>query len=154
VGVQVTARSYRRRPVLAETVLACRPVEAIARVRLAPDKPCLAFERQLGAIPAVLSAVHVTGDVDYELRLACRDVADLGAVLTSLRGCGGTEVASTALVLREVAGLGQSGPAIPNGVTVPRLRRTLSACPALPPVSGPAVRAWSPTARSRSAACG
>jgi len=36
----------------------------------------------LQAIPAVLSAVHVTGDVDYEFRLACRDVADLGAALT------------------------------------------------------------------------
>ncbi len=53
----------------------------IARVRLAPDTPCQAFERQLQAIPAVLSAVHVTGHVDYELRLACRDVADLRAGL-------------------------------------------------------------------------
>src|SRR5271165_4254952 len=60
----------------------CGPVQAIARVCLAPDKPREAFERQLQAIPAVLSAVHVTGDVDYEFRLACRDVADLGAALT------------------------------------------------------------------------
>ena len=57
-------------------------MQAIARVCLAPDKPREAFERQLQAIPAVLSAVHVTGDVDYEFRLACRDVADLGAALT------------------------------------------------------------------------
>jgi Lrp/AsnC family transcriptional regulator, leucine-responsive regulatory protein len=111
----VTARSYRRRSVLAETVPECGSVQAIARVRLAPDTPCQAFERQLQAIPAVLSAVHVTGDVDYELRLACRDVADLDAVLSSLRGCGGAEVASTALVVREVAGLDRPDLRFRNG---------------------------------------
>jgi hypothetical protein len=46
----------------------------------------------------------VTGDVDYELLIACRAIADLDSVLTCLRGCGGTEVASAELVLREVAG--------------------------------------------------
>ena len=151
---RVTARSYQRRAVLAETVPAGCPVQAIARVRLAPDKPRRAFEWQLLAIPAVLSAVHVIGDVDYELRLACREVADLGAVLTSLRGCGAADVVSTELVLGEVPGLGQRGPAIPDGGTRPRPRETLSACPAWRPASGPAVRAWSPTVSSRSAACG
>jgi hypothetical protein len=108
----VTARSARRGAVLAETVPACGPVQAIARVRLAPGKPRQAFEWQLRAIPAVLSAVHVIGDVDYEVRLACLDVADLAGVLTSLRGCGGAQVVSTELVLGEVPGLGQRGPAI------------------------------------------
>ena len=103
-GVPVTARSDQRRPVLAETVPECGPVQAIARVRLAPDKPRPAFEWQLRAIPAVLSAVHVIGDVDYELRLACPDVADLATVLTSLRGCGGAEVVSAELILGEVPG--------------------------------------------------
>jgi hypothetical protein len=42
--------------------------------------------------------------VDYELLIACRAIADLDSVLTCLRGCGGTEVASAELVLREVAG--------------------------------------------------
>ena len=118
----MTARSDHRRAVLAETVPACRPVQAIARVRLAPDQPRQAFEWQLRAIPAVLSAVHVIGDVDYELRLTCREVADLGAVLTSLRGCGGAEVVSTELVLGEVPGLGQRGPAVLDGGTRPRPR--------------------------------
>ena len=101
----MTARSAQRGAVLAETVPACGPVQAIARVRLAPGKPRQAFEWQLRAIPAVLSAVHVIGDVDYEVRLACLDVSDLAAVLTSLRGCG-AQVASTELVLGEVPGLG------------------------------------------------
>ncbi len=106
----MTARSYQCRPVLAETVPECGPVQAIVRVRLAPGKPRQAFEWQLRAIPAVLSAVCVIGEVDYELRLACPDVADLATVLTGLRGCGGVEVVSTALVLGEVPGLGQRGP--------------------------------------------
>ena len=55
----MTARSDQRGAVLAETVPACGPVQAIARVRLAPGKPRQAFEWQLRAIPAVLSAVHV-----------------------------------------------------------------------------------------------
>ena len=38
-GVPVTAHSYQHRPVLANTVKACRSVQAIARVRLPPDKP-------------------------------------------------------------------------------------------------------------------
>jgi Lrp/AsnC family leucine-responsive transcriptional regulator len=97
----------RRRLALAEAPREQRQlVQAIARVRLAPDKPCGVFEQQLRMAPAVLSAVHVTGDVDYELRLACDGVASLGAVLAGLRGCGGIEVVSTALVLREVPGLG------------------------------------------------
>ena len=86
------------------------PAQAIARVRLAPDKPRPAFEWQLRAIPAVLTAVHVIGDVDYELRLACPEVAGLATVLSSLRGCGGVEVVSAALVLGEVPGLGQRRP--------------------------------------------
>ena len=120
----MTARIDQRRPVLAETVPECGPVQAIARVRLAPDKPRPAFEWQLRAIPAVLSAVHVIGDVDYELWLACPDVADLAAVLTGLRGCGCVEVASIALVLGEVPGLGQRGPAVLDWRARSRPRKT------------------------------
>jgi hypothetical protein len=91
--------------------------QAICRVRLAPGLSCEVFERRLRAMPAVLSAVHVTGDVDYELRLGCRDIAGIGDVLGCLRGCGDAEVASTALVLREVPGLGETGPAVPEQVS-------------------------------------
>jgi hypothetical protein len=119
-GIPVTARSYQRRSVVAETVPERCLVQAIARVRLAPDKPRPAFEWQLRAIRAVLSAVHVIGDVDYELRLACRDLAGLATVLSGLRGCGGVEVVSTALVLGEVPGLGQRGLAVLDWEALPR----------------------------------
>lgn len=97
------------------------PVQAIVRVRLAPGQPDQVFEQWLRAIPAVLDAVVVTGDIDYELRLNCRNFADLGDVLTRIRGCRGVEVDSTALVLHEVTGLGRRQIA-PDEVTLRRVR--------------------------------
>jgi hypothetical protein len=105
----------------------CGLVQASARVRLAPYLSREVFEAHLRAIPAVRSAVHVIGDVDYELRLECRDLADLGVVLASLRRCRGTEVASTALVVREVEGLNRRARSVPDWGTVPRPRQTRSA---------------------------
>jgi Lrp/AsnC family leucine-responsive transcriptional regulator len=106
---------------------ACGSVQAIARVRLAPFLSRQVFEQNLRTVPAVRSAVHVIGDVDYELRLVCRDLADLGFVLSSLRRCRGTEVVSTALVLREVEGLSRRARSTPAWGTVPRSRQTRSA---------------------------
>src|ERR1700691_900267 len=79
-GVAMTTRVPRRRtvrPVPAEAEPAGGLVQAIARVRLAPYLSRQVFEAHLRTIPAVRSAVHVIGDVDYELRLACRDLGDL-----------------------------------------------------------------------------
>jgi hypothetical protein len=126
----VTTRVPRRRtvrPVPGQAQSACGLVQASARVRLAPQLSREVFEAHLRAIPAVRSAAHVIGDVDYELRLECRDLADLGVVLASLRRCRGTEVASTALVLRDVEGLNRRARSIPDWGTVPRPRQTRSA---------------------------
>jgi DNA-binding Lrp family transcriptional regulator len=120
-------RPRAARPVPAEAQPACGVVQAIARARLAPYLSRAAFEAHLRTIPAVRSASHVIGDVDYELRLECRDLADLGAVLAGLRRCRGTEVVSTALVLREVAGLSRRARSIPDWGAVPRPRQTRSA---------------------------
>jgi hypothetical protein len=102
-------------------------VQAIVRIRLAPNLSREVFEAHLRAVAAVRSAAHVIGDVDYEVRLVCRDLADLGVVLASLRRCQGTEVVSTALVLREVEGLHRRARSIPDWGTVPRSRQTRSA---------------------------
>jgi len=115
------------RPVPAGAQPECGPVQALVRARLAPHLSREMFEEHLRAIPAVRSAVHIIGDVDYEIRLTCRDLADLGAVLSSLRRCRGTEVVSTALVLREVEGLGRRARSVPDWGAVPRPRQTRSA---------------------------
>lgn len=106
---------------------ACGSVQATARVRLAPCLSREMFEAHLRTIPAVRSAVYVIGDVDYELRLACRDLAHLGVVLASLRGCQGTEVVSTALLLRDVEGLNRRARSVRDWRTGPRPRQTRSA---------------------------
>jgi DNA-binding Lrp family transcriptional regulator len=85
------------------------------------------FEAHLRTIPAVRSAWHVIGDVDYELTLDCRDLADLAVVLSSLRGCRGTEVASAALVLGEVEGLARRARSGADWRTLPRPRQARSA---------------------------
>jgi DNA-binding Lrp family transcriptional regulator len=126
----MTTRVPRRgivRPVPAKAQPTCGSVQAVVRVRLAPYLSREMFEAHLRTIPAVRSALFVIGDVDYEVRLDCRDVADLGVVLSSLRGCRGTEVASTALVLGEVEGLGRRARSIADWGTAPRPRQTRSA---------------------------
>jgi hypothetical protein len=124
---QTRRASQTRRPVPAKAQPTCGSVQALVRVRLAPYLLRQTFEQDLRDIPAVRSAVHILGDVDYELRLECHDLAHLAVVLTSLRSCRGTEVVSTALVLGDVAGLGRRALSIAEWGSAPRPRRTRSA---------------------------
>jgi hypothetical protein len=80
-------------------------VDAVVRVRLAPSASRSGFERYLRTLAGVLGAWRVTGDVDYELLIACPATADIEGELICLRCYGGTEVSSVGLVLREVSGL-------------------------------------------------
>lgn len=59
------------------------------------------FERDLRGIPEVQSAVHTTGEYDYQLRLACTGTSDLEAVVDAVRRIGAREVHSR-IVLGEV----------------------------------------------------
>jgi DNA-binding Lrp family transcriptional regulator len=120
-------RPVRPVPVPVQAQPTCGSVQASTRVRLAPYLRREEFEAHLRTMPAVRSALHVIGDVDYELRLECRDLPDLGVVLASLNRCRGTEVVSTVLVLCEVEGLNRRARSIPDWGTVPRPRQTRSA---------------------------
>jgi AsnC-like helix-turn-helix protein len=82
-----------------------RPVQALVGVRLPPDASRQILEKQLRSIPAVRSAWHVTGEVDYELQVSCPDLGALRGVLRDLSHCCGAEVAAVDLVLAEVPGL-------------------------------------------------
>jgi hypothetical protein len=88
----------------AKTVVVGSPVQAVVRIRLAPRVSRREFEQYVRTLACVRCAWQVTGDVDYELLAACPVVADLDDLLACLRGCGGTEVTSTELVLRELRG--------------------------------------------------
>lgn len=126
----MTARGPARRavrPVRTNAQSACGSVQALARVRLASCRSRQEFEQDLRSIPAVRSAVRVIGDVDYELRLECSDLPQLGAVLTRLRACRGIEVASTALVVGDVVGLRRRTLSVPDWGTPSRPRQPRSA---------------------------
>jgi hypothetical protein len=69
----------------------------------------------------VLRAALVTGEVDYEVQLDCPSFADLGDVLSRIRGREGVCVASTALVLHEVAGLSRNRQATSEEAAMLRL---------------------------------
>lgn len=114
----VTAPHRRKRPPrrllvaaapAAKAVIVGDPVQAVVRVRLAPAASRRGFEQYVRTLTCVRYGWQVTGEVDYELLVVCRAVADLDGVLTCLRDCGGTEVTSSALVLREVAGQETAG---------------------------------------------
>jgi Lrp/AsnC family leucine-responsive transcriptional regulator len=72
------------------------PLEALVEIDLAAGSDMEAFERGLRARPAVVEALHATGDRDYLVRLRCTDTdelhrrvrelkAELGAVRTVTR---------------------------------------------------------------------
>ena len=84
------------------------------------------FEDQVRALPQIIAADNVAGEMDYLLTIVARDVSDLQAVLASLSTRGGQRLA-TYLRLGEVKPpsrlpLGVTGP--PSDVPAHRRRRT------------------------------
>jgi Lrp/AsnC family leucine-responsive transcriptional regulator len=61
------------------------PVHAVAEVDMAPGTDPIAFEEGLRALPAVVEALHATGDCDYLVRLRCRDTAELHHVVRAIK---------------------------------------------------------------------
>jgi Lrp/AsnC family leucine-responsive transcriptional regulator len=61
-------------------------------------------------LEAVTEVLHLTGAPDYQLRIACRDTAELDALLRSLRRRLGAADTETTIILR-------SGPLAPDGST-------------------------------------
>jgi hypothetical protein len=87
-------RGLTARPDPARAQPTCGSAQALARVRLAPFLSRQVFERQLRTIPAVRSALYVIGDVDYELRLECRAIAEwIADEGMSLDVCSASELA-------------------------------------------------------------
>ena len=54
----------------------------------------------MAKLEAVTDAVHVTGRFDYQLRVACRDTAELDRLLRHLKREGGVTDTETRVVLR------------------------------------------------------
>ncbi len=71
-----------------------RRLIALSDTKLKDDVDRHVFERHLDAVPQVLSAIHTTGEYDYQLRLACVDTQDLENAVDTLRGLGVREIHS------------------------------------------------------------
>jgi Lrp/AsnC family leucine-responsive transcriptional regulator len=78
-----------------------RDVEALVDVRLASDQDDAGFEAAVARLPAVVEDVHLTGGTDHQLRVACRDVAELNELLRGMRAVDGVAGIETRLILHQ-----------------------------------------------------
>jgi Lrp/AsnC family transcriptional regulator, leucine-responsive regulatory protein len=82
-----------------EPAAAGRRLVALIDVRLAAAGSNEAFEAAVAELEAVTDALHVTGRFDYQLRVACRDTAELDRLLRRLKRGGGVTETETRVVL-------------------------------------------------------
>lgn len=76
-------------------------VQAVVDVDMAPGTDPVTFEGHLRAMPAVVEALHATGDHDYIVRVRCRDTAELHEVVRALKAEAGAAHTATRVVLDE-----------------------------------------------------
>ena len=80
-----------------------RALLALIDVRLPASLSRAMFESAMRSIPGVLSATLMTGDSDYQLRVACKDADDLDEIIGELREKAGVHETYSRLVLREIS---------------------------------------------------
>jgi Lrp/AsnC family leucine-responsive transcriptional regulator len=78
------------------------PMTALIDVRLSPSTTPDDLERTAGDLDGVQEIAFLTGRFDFQLRVACRDAADLDRLLRELRASGGVAETETRLVLRDL----------------------------------------------------
>ena len=83
-----------------------RGLLALIDVRLAASGTNEEFEAAMARLEPITDAVHVTGRFDYQLRVACRDSAELDRLLRHLTREGGVTETETRLVLRSAIARG------------------------------------------------
>jgi Lrp/AsnC family transcriptional regulator, leucine-responsive regulatory protein len=79
-------------------------VDALVDVDLPPGTDEAAFAKSLAAMPAVVEALHATGEHDYLLRLTCRDIEELHRVVRGLKSQHGAARTLTRVVLAPTIG--------------------------------------------------
>ena len=77
-------------------------LDLLVDARLRPDTDPASLEATLGAHPAVVEALHVTGEWDYQLRVRVASAAHIDALVRQLKREGGVEATQTRLVLGSV----------------------------------------------------
>jgi len=77
-----------------------RHLEALIGVTLARGTDSDAFAVLASRLEPVTEVLHLSGAPDYQLRVACRDTAELDALLCTLCICEGASNTETTIVLR------------------------------------------------------
>jgi Lrp/AsnC family transcriptional regulator, leucine-responsive regulatory protein len=79
-----------------------RTLVALVDVRLQGPADADRFEQLVESLDEVIDLSHVTGRFDYALRVACRDIAGLDALIRTLKTEGGVAESDTRIALRTV----------------------------------------------------
>lgn len=79
-----------------------RPLVLVTEVRLRDGVSGAEFERGLSGFPQIFSAAHVTGEYDYQLRMACVDTAEFEQLIERLKHEHGVRELRSRLVLRQI----------------------------------------------------
>jgi Lrp/AsnC family transcriptional regulator, leucine-responsive regulatory protein len=77
-----------------------RTLEALVGVTLADGSTSDAFAAAAARLEPVTEVLHLTGSPDYQLRVACRDTAELDVLLRTLRRRLGAADTETTIVQR------------------------------------------------------
>jgi Lrp/AsnC family leucine-responsive transcriptional regulator len=77
-----------------------RHLEALVGVTLRRGVDSDAFAVAVSRLEPVIEVLHLSGAPDYQLRVACRDTAELDAFLRTLRNRVGAADTETTIVLR------------------------------------------------------
>jgi Lrp/AsnC family transcriptional regulator, leucine-responsive regulatory protein len=85
-----------------------RSLTLLSDVRLREGVDRGEFLQGLAAVPQVVSAMHITGEYDYELRVVCAHSAEFESVIDLLKRNHGVRELRSRLLLREVP-LGPTG---------------------------------------------
>ena len=80
-------------------------VHAVVDVQLDPAAASFDIDDVLADLPEVVDAFHLTGRFDYQLRIACREIADIESLLRRLKEDHGVRETSTRVILRSVPGM-------------------------------------------------
>ena len=86
--------------VLVDPAMGGRALEALVGITLRPGVDSDQFATEAAQLQPVIEVLHLTGAPDYQLRVACRDTAELDALLRTLRNRHGAADTDTTIVLR------------------------------------------------------
>ena len=79
-----------------------RPLTMVSEVRLRESTVRRDFAASLSAIPQIVAGSRLTGDYDYELRLACRDAEEFESLVDRLRADHGVVAIRSRMVLHDL----------------------------------------------------